>query len=69
MDMGQQTTVTVVAFAGALAALGMWVLGFFAPEFMMSAPAGVEAAVTTVIVGALGYVLPYDGNTKPPASK
>jgi hypothetical protein len=64
MDTGNQTTVTVVALAGGLTAIGLWILGYVAPAFMATAPAGVEAAITTVVVAILGYVLPYDGVKK-----
>lgn len=67
MDVGNQTSVTVVGVAGGLTTLGFWVLGYFAPAFIMSAPAGAEAAATTVLVGVLCYVLPYTGEKKPPA--
>ena len=63
--MGPGTTVTVVALGGAAAAIVMWLAGFFAPALMGSAPAGLEAAITTIIVAVLGYVLPYDGTTPP----
>ena len=61
---GNQTTVTVVALGGAAAAIVMWLMDFFLPGLMMSAPAGLEAAITTILVALLGYFLPFDG-TKP----
>lgn len=58
MDAGNETSVTVVGFAGAATAVLFWFGGYFAPDFMMAKPPGIEAAVTTVLVGALCYVLP-----------
>jgi hypothetical protein len=74
MGGGQQTTVTMVAFCGAVAALLMWIVGFFLPEFAMSAPAGVESILSTIFVGLLTYFLPAwgangngNGNGPPPS--
>jgi hypothetical protein len=56
--------VTTVAFAGGGTTVLMWVLSFFAPEFFMSAPAGAEAAVTTILVGLIAYFLPAFGTKR-----
>lgn len=56
--MGQETTVTVVGFAGALTAVLMWVLSYFAPAFFMTAPPGAEAAITTILIGLICFVAP-----------
>jgi hypothetical protein len=56
--MGQETSVTAVALAGALAAILMWLLGFFLPDLMMTTPPGIEAAVSTVITAVICYVIP-----------
>lgn len=56
--MNGQTTVPIVGFAGGCTTVLFWVLGFFAPEFFAAAPTGAEAAVTTLFVGAICYLLP-----------
>ena len=53
METGQETTVTIIGFAGALTAILMWVLSYFAPAFFMAAPPGAEAAVVGARVGAV----------------
>lgn len=65
MQGGNTTSVTVVGFSGGATVLLFWVLGFFAPAFMAAAPAGVEAALTTVLVGLICYFAPYDGDRQP----
>lgn len=62
MQGGNTTSVTVVGFAGGATVILFWVLGYFAPMFMMAAPAGVEAACTTVLVGLICYFAPFDGS-------
>lgn len=57
------TNVRVVGAAGATTAILFWILGYFAPEFMASAPAGAEAAVTTLIAALAGGVLPSNALT------
>ena len=68
METGQETTVTIIGFAGALTAILMWVLSYFAPAFFMAAPPGAEAAVTTVLIGFICFVVPAWklGGGKPP---
>jgi hypothetical protein len=58
---GNQTTVTVVLLAGALVALLSWPLGYFAPDFMAAAPAGVEKAAEIVLTAAICYFAPAWG--------
>jgi hypothetical protein len=49
----QRTNVQVVGAAAALATVTMWLLGYFAPELMDTAPTGLEAAATALFsVGA-----------------
>lgn len=54
--MGNNTTVGVTAVAGALTAIGFWLLGFYQPELMASAPGGIEATVTAAAVAVIGWV-------------
>lgn len=49
----QRTNIQVVGGAAALATVTMWLLGFFSPELMDTAPTGLEAAITALFaVGA-----------------
>lgn len=55
--------VTVSAFAGALAALVMWGLSIKG----VTAPPGIESAITVVIMFAVGYLVPnHPDNTGVP---
>lgn len=69
METGQETTVTMVGFAGAVTAVLLWLLSFFAPALMMTAPPGLEAAFTTILACAVCYLAPAwkMGGAKPPA--
>jgi hypothetical protein len=58
---GNQSSVTAVLFSGAAATVLMWLLGFFAPELMATAPTGLETAIGTLITGGLCYLLPAFG--------
>jgi len=53
--MGNKTTVTTISIAGALTALFLWVIGYFYPEFMSTAPAGAESILTVLFAGILGF--------------
>lgn len=68
MDAGQETTVTMVIFAGAVASVAMWLMGFYAPALMATATPAVTAAITTVFVGVISFVAPAWklGGSKPP---
>lgn len=68
MDTGQETSVTMVAVAGACATIIMWLLGFYAAALMATAPRGLEAAITTILVGLVCYVAPaWKIGKQPPA--
>ena len=54
--MGNETTVKTIGAAAAGATVAIWLLGFYAPDLMASAPVGLEAAVTALIASAVGYV-------------
>ena len=62
--MNTSTNVQTTALAGAGAAILMWLLGFFAPDLMATAPTGLEAATTTIIAVAVGYALPKENLEK-----
>ncbi len=53
--MNQRTNVQVVGVAAGVTTIVIWLLGYFAPALMATAPTGLEAAITgiiTVIVGS-----------------
>lgn len=54
MNPTSGTNIRVVGAAGAITAVLFWVLGYFAPDFMATAPPGAEAAVTTIIAALAG---------------
>lgn len=56
--MGRKTTVTVVAFGGALATLALWLLGYYNPDLMATLPTGGEAALGTVFTAIFSYIIP-----------
>ncbi len=67
---GNQSSVTAVGVAGAMATVIMWLLGFFAPGLMDTAPVGLEAAFTAILMAALCYWLPtFHPETAPVSSK
>lgn len=53
--MGNKTTVTTLGIGGAITALLFWVLGYFSPDFMMSQPAGAEAALTVIFTAIISF--------------
>ena len=55
-----QTNVQTIGLAAAATVIIMWLLGFFAPDLMATAPVGVEAAITGVVVVITGWLLPKD---------
>ena len=56
--MNTKTNVKTVGVAGGVTTLAFWVLGYFAPDFMQSAPTGAEAALTTVLAAIFCYFVP-----------
>ena len=59
--MGNNTSVTTVGIAGGITVVVFWLLGYFAPEFMESAPTGAEAAVTAIVSALVGYLVKHGG--------
>lgn len=59
--MGNTTKVSTITIAGALATLLVYVLGAVWPDVRM--PAGLEAAVATLIAAGAGFFLPPSGRT------
>lgn len=51
-----ESKVRAMGIAGAGATVIFWILGYFLPEFMASAPVGAEAAVTALIGLLAGYM-------------
>lgn len=47
-----QRKATATAAAGAAATVVIWLLSYFAPGLMETAPTGIEAAFTTLIASA-----------------
>lgn len=64
MGGGNQTTVTVVLFAGALVTLLSWPLGYFFPEFVAAAPPGAVDAAEVVLTAVVCYFAPAWGEKK-----
>jgi hypothetical protein len=62
--MNDQTNIQTVGLAAGATVIVMWLLGFFAPDLMATAPTGLEAAITGVVAVMAGYVLPKDKFTK-----
>ncbi len=62
--MDTQTNVQTVGVAAGATVIVMWLLDFFAPALMATAPTGLEAAITGVIVVIAGWFLPKDKFTK-----
>lgn len=59
---GNQTTVTVVALAGAIATLILSILHYYFMPFMVSAGTAVDGAIQTIIMGLACYYLPAWGH-------
>ncbi len=58
--MNGKTNVQVVGLAAALATIVMWLLGYFLPDLMATAPAGLEAAITGIFAVAVGAIANHD---------
>ncbi|MFW0778524.1 MAG: hypothetical protein ACN2B6_12485 [Rickettsiales bacterium] len=61
-SIGNNTTVTVTALAGAFATLLIWLLGVIYPDVMTKAPIGLEAAFATLFSAAMSMV--YGGKNE-----
>ena len=62
--MDTQTNVQTVGLAAGATVIVMWLLGFYQPALMSTAPTGLEAAITGVITCVAGYFLPKEKFTK-----
>lgn len=62
--MDNQTNVQTVGLAAGATVIIMWLLGFYASDLMATAPTGVEAAITGVVVVITGWFVPKDKFTK-----
>ena len=51
-----QRKATATASAGAATAILLWLLGYYQPDLVASAPVGVEAAITTLIAAVAARV-------------
>ena len=49
-----------VGIGAGLATIVMWLLGYYNPDLMATAPTGLEAAVTAVIATLIGWLVPND---------
>jgi hypothetical protein len=54
--------VGVGGFAGAVAAILLWILQ---EGFGVSVPAGIESAITTVVIFSVSYLIPEGKNNDP----
>ena len=57
--MGNATSVKTVGIAAGVTVVLLWLVGFFQPELMATAPVGLEAAVTAIIASVAGYVVEH----------
>ncbi len=62
--MNGKTNVQVIAVAGFIATLVMWLLGHYQPELMATAPAGLEAGLTATLIALAGSTLQHDAGIK-----
>lgn len=54
--MNKQTNIQTIGAAAGSTTILLWLLGYFQPELMATAPTGLEAAITGVIAVAAGSV-------------
>jgi hypothetical protein len=66
MKPGQDTSITAVLVAGAMSTLLMWLLGYFAPGLMATAPPTVEQAFGILITALICVFLPAWGVPEDP---
>jgi len=57
--MGNNTSVKTVGIAAAITVFLLWLVGFYQPDLMASAPVGLEAAVTAIIASLAGYLVEH----------
>lgn len=56
----QRTNVQVVGLAAGITTVIMWLLGFFQPDLMAAAPAGLEAGITAIVSVVAGAIMKED---------
>lgn len=61
MQGGQATSITAVLVAGAVSTILLWILGYYAPGLMATAPPTIEQAIGILITAAICYYLPAWG--------
>lgn len=61
MQGGQATSITAVLVAGAFSTIVLWLLTYFAPALMATAPASIEQAFGIILTAAICYFLPAWG--------
>lgn len=57
--MGNTTSVKTVGIAAAVTVFILWLVGFYQPELMATAPVGLEAAITAIIASSAGYLVEH----------
>jgi len=58
--MNQNTNVQTVSVAALFAAVVIWLLGYFAPDLMATAPMGFESLLSGGFIAIMSYLLPRD---------
>lgn len=56
--MGNDSSVESTVISAFLAMLAVWLLGYFAPELMETAPTGLEAGLGGALTVLLNYIIP-----------
>lgn len=62
--MNGSTNVQVIGGAGAFAMIVIWLLGYFLPELMATAPTGLEAGITVLFSIGAGVLFKHDAGFK-----
>jgi len=57
--MGNSTSVKTVGIAAGITVVFLWVLGFYQPDLMATAPVGLEAAITAIVASLAGYLVEH----------
>jgi len=55
--MGNETSVKTVGIGASAAVILMWLLGYYQPELMATAPTGLEAAFTGLFTTGFSYIV------------
>ena len=59
--MNKDASIKTVGLGASVATVILWLIGFYQPELMGSAPVGLEAAIGGIITVLLTYILPSGG--------